>query len=62
MLPKSKDLGMFSFCMIENKQVKNGMLDLGVSINVISLNVYKNLGLNDCRKKEKKKRKIIKLH
>lgn len=41
---------MFSLsCMIGRKEEKNAMLDLKVSINAMSLNMYEYLGLNDCR-------------
>lgn len=42
--PKCKDPSMFSLsCMIENKEIKNNMLDLGDSINVMPFCMYKDL-------------------
>ncbi|KAH6759202.1 hypothetical protein C2S51_019437 [Perilla frutescens var. frutescens] len=43
---KCKDLGMFSIpCIIGNKKVEKAMLDLGASINVMPLSIFKNLNL-----------------
>jgi len=43
---KCKNPGMFTIpCVIGNHKVKKAMLDLGVSINVMSLSIYKVLNL-----------------
>lgn len=48
-LPKKcVDLGMFSLpCTIGNRDISSGMLDLGASINVMPLSVFKDLRLNE---------------
>ena len=44
--PKKKDPGMFTIpCMIGNAKIKTAMLDLGASINVMPLSIYKLLNL-----------------
>ena len=46
MPPKMKDPGSFSIpCVIGSTRFENVMLDLGASINVMSLNLYKSLDL-----------------
>ena len=43
---KCKNPGMFTIpCVIGNHKVEKAMLDLGVSINVMSLSIYKVLNL-----------------
>jgi len=43
---KCKDLGTFCIpCVIRNNKFENAMLDLGASINVMSLSIYKSLSL-----------------
>ena len=53
LLQKCKDPGMFTIqCIIGQKRIENGMLDLGASINVMPLSIFKtfNLGpLKDTR-------------
>ncbi|XP_027347999.1 uncharacterized protein LOC113859417 [Abrus precatorius] len=46
MLEKCKDLGTFTIlCIIGNNRIKNGMLDLGASINIMSLSIFTSLSL-----------------
>ena len=49
--PKMKDPGSFTIpCIIGSTKFDNVMLDLGASINVMSYNVYKSLGLGPLKK------------
>jgi len=48
---KYKNPGMFTIpCVIGNHKVEKAMLDLGVSINVMSLSIYKVLNLRPLKK------------
>ncbi|KAA0050551.1 uncharacterized protein E5676_scaffold945G00040 [Cucumis melo var. makuwa] len=48
---KCVDLDMFLLpCTIGNRNISNAMLDLGASINVMPLSVFKDLGLNELEK------------
>jgi len=48
---KCKNPGMFTIpCVIGNHKVEKAMLDLGVSINVMSLSIYKVLNLRPLKK------------
>ncbi|GJU18736.1 hypothetical protein Tco_1146702 [Tanacetum coccineum] len=47
-LQKEKDLGSFTLpCFINNVFFDNALVDLGASVNVMSLSTYLNLGLEE---------------
>nr|XP_027088748.1 uncharacterized protein LOC113710103 [Coffea arabica] len=51
--PKCGDLGMFTIpCKIGNTRLRNAMLDLGVSINVMPKTVYASLNLGPLKQTE----------
>ena len=51
LLPKLKDSGSFSIsCIIGNLKFDNVLCDLGASINLMPLSIFRALGLGDRRK------------
>ena len=50
MPPKLKDLGSFTIpCSIENAAFEKALCDLGVSINLVPLYIFRTLGLGEAR-------------
>ena len=51
--PKCADPGMFSIsCGIGNTKIRDAMLDLGISINVMSKSIYDSLNLEPLKETE----------